>query len=85
MSKAWDSPWEDSTVTMATGYDEPFPTGVVEKTFDLGLELRRLSSYQRYGFLRVNYQTIQNINHTLEDKQNLILTLGIHWDFRYRF
>ena len=85
MSNAWDSPWEDSTVTMATGYDEPFPTGVVEKTLDLGLELRWLPSYQRYGFLRVNYQTIQNVNHSAEDQQNLILTLGIHWDFRYRF
>ena len=85
MSNAWDSPWEDSTVTMATGYDEPFPTGVVEKTLDLGLELRWLPSYQRYGFLRVNYQTIQNVNHSAEDQQNFILTLGIHWDFRYRF
>jgi len=25
----WDEPWMDSTVTMATGYSEPFPTGPV--------------------------------------------------------
>ncbi|MDO9547951.1 MAG: capsule assembly Wzi family protein [Candidatus Marinimicrobia bacterium] len=85
MNVACNSPWMDSTVTMESGYDEPFPTGVVEKTLDLGLELRWLPSYQRYGFLRLNYQTIQNVNHTPYDQQNLILTLGIHWDFRFRF
>jgi len=79
---AWDMPWRDSTVTMESGYNEPFPTGIVEQTLDLGLELRWLPSYQRYGFLRLNYQTIQNFNHSAEDKQNLILTLGLHWDFR---
>lgn len=85
LSKPWDSPWMDSTVTMETGYSEPFPTGVVEKTLDLGLELRWLPSYQRYLFLRINYETIRNYRHTSADKQNLILTVGLHWDFRYRF
>ena len=83
MDMPWDTPWTDSTVTMASGYDEPFPTGIVEKTLDLGLELRWLPSYQRYGFLRLNYQAISNFNHSAEDKQNLILTLGLHWDFRF--
>lgn len=82
LSVPWDTPWMDSTVTMETGYDEPFPTGVVERTLDFGLELRWLPSYQRYGFLRLNYLTIRNCDHSDEDKQNLIITLGMHWDFR---
>ncbi|HDP66866.1 MAG TPA: hypothetical protein ENN20_00010 [Candidatus Marinimicrobia bacterium] len=85
LSKPWDSPWLDSTVTMETGYAEPFPTGVVEKTLDLGLELRWRPAYQRYLFLRINYETIRNYQHTSADQQNLILTLGLHWDFRHRF
>ena len=85
MSKPWDSPWMDSTVTMDTGYEEPFPTGVAEKTLDLGLELRWRPSYQRYAFLRVNYQTIRNVAHTDAEEQKFILTLGMHWDFRYEF
>jgi len=85
MNRAWDSPWMDSTVTMQTGYHEPFPTGVVEKTLDLGLELRWRPSYQRYAFLRINYRNIQNVAHSDAEERKLILTLGLHWDFRYRF
>lgn len=34
----WDTPWLAST--LEEGYSEPFPTGIVEKTSQLGLEVR---------------------------------------------
>jgi len=80
MDQPWDQPWMNYTV--AQGYDEPFPTGVVEKTTDLSLEIRWLPSYNYYGFFKVNYQSIQNFDHTTKNKQNLILTLGLHCNFQ---
>jgi len=83
MDQPWDQPWMNYTVEQ--GYSEPFPTGVVEKTADLGLEIRWLPSYNYYGFIKINYQSIQNFDHISQNKQNLILTLGLHWNIRYQF
>jgi len=83
MDQPWDQPWMNYTVEQ--GYSEPFPTSVVEKTADISLEIRWLPSYNYYGFFKVNYQSIQNFDHTNQNRQNLILTLGLHWNFEYQF
>ncbi len=33
----FDTPWEDSTVTMETGYSEPFPTGPITYVTEMEL------------------------------------------------
>ena len=81
MNVLWDMPWMNNTVEQ--GYDEPFPTGIVEKTADIGLELRWLPTYNRYAFLRLNLQNIQNIAHTTDNEQNVVVTIGLHWDFKF--
>jgi len=83
MDQPWDQPWMNYTVEQ--GYSEPFPTSVVEKTADISLEIRWLPSYNYYGFFKVNYQSIQNFDHTNQNRQNLILTLGLHCNFEYQF
>jgi len=60
MDTPFDTPWEDSTVTMETGYSEPFPTGPVtyyteleagvDFTFKNGSYLNTGLAWQRKGF-----------------------------------
>lgn len=77
MSKSWDQPWMNYTVK--EGYSEPFPTGVVEKTMDVGLEVRYLPDYRKYIFLQTNYRRIENIGHSDKNEKDFVLTVGLHW------
>ena len=37
LDTSWDEPWMDSTVTMDTGYSEPFPTGPIKYITEMEL------------------------------------------------
>jgi len=78
LSKAWDSPWDSCTV--AEGYSEKFPTGVVESTNDLGLEVTWIPDYGKYLFMRLNYESIKNVDHRNKDEQTFIITVGAYID-----
>ncbi|MFH1213409.1 MAG: capsule assembly Wzi family protein [Candidatus Neomarinimicrobiota bacterium] len=78
LSKAWDSPWDSCTV--AQGYSEKFPTGVVETTNDLGLTLTWMPDYGKYLYAGLTYETIKNVDHGNKDDQNFILSVGVYID-----
>lgn len=80
MNVPWDMPWMNCT--LEEGYNEPFPTGIVEKTADLGLEIRWLPWYNRYVILKINLQDIHNVAHTRNNERNVIVTLGLHWNLK---
>ncbi len=82
LSKAWDSPWDSCTV--AEGYSEKFPTGVVETTNDLGLEITWMPDYGKYLFTRLTYETIKNVDHSHKDEQNFIITVGAYLDLHHK-
>jgi len=82
MDVAFDEPWMNYTVEQ--GYSEPFPTGTVEKTVDMGLELRYFPDYDRYCFIAMNYRNISNVDHGSGNDKDYILTAGIHWTVRNR-
>jgi len=63
LSKPWDTPWMADSVTMETGYDEPFPTGVVERTVSLKLELTRIFRWDRWLSVVAKYYHTDNIHH----------------------
>jgi len=83
LDKLWDAPWMQYTV--AQGYHEPFPTGVVEKTFTVSIEGRYLPRYSRYGFGRLEYCAIRNVDHSARNAQEWRLVAGIHCEFNYSF
>ncbi len=80
LSKAWDSPWDSCTV--AEGYSEKFPTGVVEITNDLGLTAAWMPDYGKYIFARLTYETIENVDHGDQDQKGLIVSVGLFFEFR---
>jgi len=82
MHVAFDMPWMNFSVK--EGNSEPFPTGIVEKSVDLGLELRYFPNYDRYGFVAMNYRNISNVDHGSGNDEDFIFTVGIHWTVKNR-
>ena len=82
MDLAFDEPWMNYTVK--EGYSESFPTGIVENTVDVGLELRYFPDYDRYCFIAMNYRNISNVDHGSWNDKDFILTAGIHWTVKTR-
>jgi len=83
MDTPFDTPWEDSTVTMETGYSEPFPTGPItyfteleagiDFTFDNGSYLNTGLSWQRKGLqgeVENNYSLVVRLSLILSKRFN---------------
>jgi len=84
MTKPWDEPWQDNTVTLETGYSEPFPTGIVEFSTTVGLEMMRHWSAQRWVSIGLNYQVVENLeNENGASYNNVGFELGISWVLEY--
>ena len=82
--KTWEAPWENDTITMETGYSEPFPTGIVEKSIILSAEVMRHWSRERWISLGVSYENINNVDNLQDEKQSgLNLHLGASWTLEY--
>jgi hypothetical protein len=82
--KAWDSPWEDDSITMETGYTEPFPTGIVEKSVILSAEVMRHWNRERWVSLGVSYENINNVDNFQDEKHSgFIFHLNASWTLEY--
>jgi len=80
LTKSWDSPWDSLTVEQ--GYSEPFPTGVIQTTNDLGLTVTWMPDYGKYLYAGFNYETIKNVDHAKKDQKDFIITVGLFFDLR---
>ena len=78
LNKPWDSPWD--TLTVEQGYSEKFPTGKVQTTSDIGLEVTWMPDYGKYIYARLTYEAIKNIDHGNKNAQNLIFSVGAYLD-----
>ena len=80
MSKPYDMPWMDCTVEQ--GYHEKFPTGVVEETGRIELQLM----YHPHVACRVTaelvYQEMKNVNNVAGQKDSeWSFRLGVWWSW----
>jgi hypothetical protein len=83
-SKAWDTPWENDSITMETGYSESFPTGVVEKSLILSTELMRHWNRERWIGLGISYESVSNVNRVSGAVDSgLSIHLGASWTLEY--
>ncbi|MBP9004619.1 MAG: hypothetical protein KBG36_00010 [Candidatus Marinimicrobia bacterium] len=78
LNKPWDSPWD--SLTIEQGYSEKFPTGVVQTTSDVGLEVTWMPDYGKYIYARLTYEAIKNIDHGNKDQKGLIVSVGAYID-----
>lgn len=83
-SKAWDTPWEDSSVTMETGYSESFPTGIVQQSTILSVEVLRHWTPERWLSLGLSYESIKNLDNIQDsDDAGFKLNFGASWTLDY--
>ena len=83
-SHPWDTPWDDESVTMETGYSETFPTGVVEQTTILSAEMMRHWNRERWVSMGIAYTIINNLNHISDiDESGFNLHLSASWSLEY--
>ena len=75
----FDMPWEDSTVTMETGYTEPFPTGPI--TYVTEMELAADYKFSSDSFINAGlfFQRKTLLGKT-EDNFSLIIRLWFSLD-----
>ena len=86
LNKSWDAPWEAQDVTMESGYSEPFPTGVVQKSSRFSIELMRHWNPERWIALGCYAENIDNVAHiTGESDRNFGLSFGASWTLDYQF
>ena len=84
LTHPWDTPWDDQSVTMETGYSEPFPTGVVEQSTILSAEIMRHWTRERWISLGISYEKVKNVNHVSTiDNSGFKLYLGASWTLEY--
>ena len=86
MSYPWDTPWTDDGITMETGYDEPFPTGIPERQFEASVGIFRLFDSNKWISVELKYITIDNIDHisnTIND--DIEVSIGLSWIFTKEF
>jgi hypothetical protein len=78
---SWDTPWVNYTV--AEGYNEPFPYGIVERSFIAGLNVRFHSSKQLIFESEITYHNIENASHRAgKVEKEWKLSVRLHWDIR---
>ena len=84
LSHPWDTPWMEEAVTLQDGYSEPFPTGVVEKSAILSVEVMRHWDRERWLGLGISYRDISNLNHVLNsDRSEFNLHLNASWSLEF--
>ncbi len=80
----WDTPW--MSYTLAEGYHEPFPCGVVERSSIITLNLKYHFSANTMIASQVCYQNIENAFHEIGTNQNnWSLFFAFHWNWNTHF
>ena len=86
MSQPWDTPWNDDGITMETGYDEAFPTGILEKQFFTNIGIFRMFDYNKWISVEIKYISSENINHMSGiDEDDFEVSFGLSWVFTKEF
>jgi hypothetical protein len=86
INKAWDTPWEDPSVTVESGYSERFPTGLVEQSTELSVEVLHYWTLERWISLCLVNESIQNVNNEKDvDVKGWKFKLGVSWTLDYEF
>lgn len=70
LAHPWDSPWDDESVTMETGYSETFPTGVIEETNRFSVEVMRHWNRERWVGLGLSYKKTINVGHIQDQSES---------------
>ncbi len=84
MDRPWDTPW--ATHTLEEGYHESFPSGVVETTSRLGVELFWLVRPGLFGLVEVGWLGKSNAGHVTGQRERaweMKLQFGWEWDFGF--
>jgi hypothetical protein len=84
LSKPWDMPWYDDSVSMDIGYSEPFPTGIVEKVQTISIGIHKSWNRERWLAIGLTNYRINNTHHIKgQHDDNITLTAKISWSFKY--
>jgi hypothetical protein len=84
LAHTWDSPWDDESVAMETGYSESFPTGVVEKTNRFSFEVMRHWNRERWIGLGLSYNKTCNVSHIQDQSDSEFnVSLNASWTLSY--
>jgi len=81
ISSEWDAPWLDAT--LATGYSEPFPTGIVEKKKGFQFSLRwhpKASQFAEIVLQQAHFDNFQNRNDAKSSNTALFLRFWFDWN-----
>ncbi len=70
MASPWDTPWADSSVTIESGYSEPFPTGIVENSSTISLKYSYRFTSERYVSVAIRKFSVQNQNNAHSPKKS---------------
>ena len=86
MSQPWDTPWNDDGITMETGYDEAFPTGILEKQFSTSIGAFRMFDYNKWISVELKYLSTKNVDHiTSTNADDFEVSFGLSWLFTKEF
>ena len=86
MSKPWDTPWNDDGITMDTGYDETFPTGILEKQFSTSIGAFRMFDHNKWVSIELKYLSTKNVDHiTNANADDFNVSFGLSWVFTKEF
>ena len=86
MSQPWDTPWNDDGITMESGYDEAFPTGILEKQFSTSIGAFRMFDHNKWISVEMKYISTKNSNHSPGiDEDNFEVSFGLSWLFTKEF
>jgi len=80
----WDTPWVN--YTLAEGYEEPFPYGIVEKSFLITLNLKYHFRMNAIFESQISYRNIDNTLHEIGINQDSwSFFFSFHWDWKTGF
>ena len=82
MFKTWDTPWEDDDITMETGYEESFPTGILEKHLSMSISAFRIFENNKWVSVELKYISTDNVDHISNiNADDFEVSFGLSWLF----
>ena len=82
MFKTWDTPWEDDDITMETGYEESFPTGILEKKLSTSISAFRIFENNKWVSIELKYISTENVDHISNiNVDDFEVSFGLSWLF----
>ncbi len=87
VSSPYEMPWlTDPNITISTGYQEPFPYGIIMETNLVGLNLVYQPHSYIYGALSLVYSRFRNRNYSQgADSSQLSFKMTFYYNFSHSF